>query len=95
MTPDKKKDLFHSIHDPLFDAIDTNKDGYIPVEEFKVYFHVVAPCTTEAEITLSFNTIDANKDGKISREDFMAAAEDFLFGVEETEISKVFLGYLN
>ena len=38
--------------------------------------------------------IATNKDGKISREEFMAAAEDFLFGVEETEISKVFLGHL-
>ena len=94
MTPEEKKAILRSSHDPLFDAIDTNKDGHISLEEFKVYFHVVAPDITEAEIIHSFNTIDANKDGKISREEFMAAAEDFLQGVEETEISRAYFGHL-
>ena len=42
----------------------------------------------------SFNTVDTNEDGVISREKFMAAAEDYFCGVEETEVSKVFLGRL-
>ena len=50
--------------------------------------------TSEEEIIHSFSTIDANKDGEISREEFLAAAEDFLLGVEETELSKVFFGKL-
>ena len=55
---------------------------------------ITAPGVSEAEIIHSFNTIDANKNGVISREEFMAAAEDFFCGVEETELSKVFLGRL-
>ena len=64
------------------------------MKEFKDYFKITAPGVSEAEVILSFNTIDTNKDGVISREEFMAAAEDFFCGVEETEISKVFLGRL-
>jgi Ca2+-binding EF-hand superfamily protein len=64
------------------------------VKEFKEYFKLTAPGVSEAEVTYSFNTIDTNKDGVISREEFMAAAEDFFCGVEETDLSKIFLGRL-
>ena len=33
-------------------------------------------------------------EGQLSREEFLAAAQDFLLGVEETELSKAFLGPL-
>ena len=78
----------------LFDAIDTNKDGHISVEEFKVYLTLIAPGVEEDEIVHSFDVIDADKNGEISREEFLAAAQDFLLGVEETELSKAFLGPL-
>ena len=93
-TPERQKANLHSNHSLLFDAIDTNKDGHISLKEFKVYFKVIAPATSEAEAAHSFNTIDANKSGEISREEFLAAAEDFFNGVEETELSKVFMGPL-
>lgn len=93
-TPAHNKASFSESHNMLFDAIDTNKNGKISVKEFKEYFAMVAPGVSEAEVTHSFNTIDTNKDGVISREEFMAAAEDFFCGVEETELSKVFLGHL-
>ena len=48
----------------------------------------------EDKIVHSFDTIDTDKDGKISREEFLAAANDFIQGVEETEVSKVFFGPL-
>ena len=89
MAPDERK-----AHNLLFNAIDTNKDGHISLEEFKVYFYVIAPETSEADIVSSFNSIDVDKNRKISREEFLAAAEDFLSGVEETEISKAFFGQL-
>ena len=94
MSPAERKAIIHDGHNMLFDAIDTNKDGHISVKEFKVYFDVIAPLISEAEVAHSFNTIDANKNGEISREEFLAAAEDFLGGVEETELSKVFFGPL-
>ena len=91
---EEKQALLYHQHNMLFDIIDTNKDGHISLEGYKVYYHVMAPGTSEEEIIHSFNTIDANKDGEISREEFLAAAEDFLLGVEETELSKVFFGKL-
>ena len=94
MSPAERKASITVSHNLLFDAIDTNKDGHISANEFKVYFNVIAPGTSEVEIIHSFNAIDTNKNGEISREEFMAAAEDFLHGVEETELSKVFFGHL-
>lgn len=94
MPPDEHKALVHATHGMLFDIIDTNKNGTICDKEFKVYLKVVAPDISEAEVAHSFKTIDSNKNGVISRQEFLAAAEDFLGGVEETELSKVFFGRL-
>ena len=94
ITPEEQKVNMKSSHNLLFDVIDTNKDGHISTKEFGDYFYTIAPDLTEAEVVYSFNTIDANKNGEISREEFMAAAEDFFCGVEETELSKVFFGKL-
>ena len=63
-------------------------------EGIKNYFKITAPGVSKAKIIYSFNTVDTNEDGVISREEFMAAAEDYFCGVEETEVSKVFLGHL-
>ena len=94
MSPAERKALVNDSHSMLFDAIDTNKDGHISVQEFKVYFSVIASAISEAEVVHSFNAIDTNKNGEISCEEFLTAAEDFLMGVEETELSKVFFGRL-
>jgi Ca2+-binding EF-hand superfamily protein len=94
MSPTDKISLVNGVHNVLFDAIDTNKDGHISIEEFKVYLNVIAPGTKEDDIVHSFDAIDTNKNGEISREEFLAAAQDFLLGVEETELSKAFLGPL-
>ena len=45
-------------------------------------------------MTHSFNVIDSDGNGMISREEFLAAAFDFMFGLEETEVSNAFLGHL-
>ena len=94
MSPAERKESITVGHNLLFDAIDTNKDGHISVNELKVYFNIIAPGISQAEVIHSFDTIDTDKNGEISREEFMTAAEDFLHGVEETELSKVFFGTL-
>ncbi len=81
-------------HNALFDVIDTNGDGHISVEEFKVYLKVVAPDVTEDEAKHAFDVIDADKNGKISWEEFLAAVEEFFCGVEETELAAAFMGKL-
>ena len=93
-TPAERKTIVYRTHNMLFNVLDSNNDGYISLEEFKSYLYVAAPCTSEAEAVHSFNTIDMNKIGVISCEEFLAAAKDFLLGVEETEVSKVFCGQL-
>ena len=94
MPADERKGMLHSTHDTLFDVIDLNKDGHISLEEFKVHFHVLGANVSEEEIIHSFNTIDSDKNGEISREEFLAAADDFYNGVDETEVSRVFMGHL-
>lgn len=93
-TSAERKAIVHRTQNVLFDVLDSNNDGYISMEEFKAYMYVAAPGTSEAEAVHSFNTADTNKRGVISCEEFLAAAEDFLLGVEETELSKVFFGQL-
>ncbi len=77
----------YNSHSTLYDVIDTNGDGHVSVEEFKVYLKVVAPDVTEDEAKHAFDVIDAvidaDKNGEISREEFFKAATDFFFGVEE------------
>ena len=60
----------------------------------KAFYKVIAQEMSEAEVMHAFVLLDTTKDRKISREEFTTAAEDFLFGVEETEISKLFFGPL-
>jgi Ca2+-binding EF-hand superfamily protein len=79
-------------NDLLFDCIDTNSDGHISLEEFKVYFNIMGHDLSDEEIKHSFDTIDSNGDGEISREEFVAAENDFYCGVEETELSNAFYG---
>ena len=95
MPPEERKEKIHDgVLGKMFDVIDTNKEGYISLDEAKAFYKVIAPEMTEAEVLHAFELLDTGMDGKISREEFTAAAEDFLFGVEETEISKLFFGPL-
>ena len=82
------------VHDMLFDCIDTNSNGTISINEYKVYFKVIGHDISEEETKHCFDTIDSNGNGVISREEFVAAAEEFFYGVEETELSNVFYGQL-
>ena len=86
--------MLKATHNPMFDALDLNKDGHISLDEFKIYLQIIAPDISDAEIIHSFNKIDEDKNGEISRDEFIAAAFDFFFGYEETEISNACFGHL-
>ena len=66
------------------------KEEYNFLEEVKAFYKVIALEMSATEVMCAFELLNTAKDGKINREEFTAAAEDFLFGVEETEISKLF-----
>ena len=91
MTATERSAFINDIHDLLFDAIDMNNDGHISLSD---YLNIIAPDIEEDKIVYSFNTIDTDKNGEISHEEFLAAANDFFQGVEETELSKVLFGPL-
>ena len=76
----------------FFDTLDTNNDGHISVEEFKVYLKIITPGVLDKDVVHTFNMIDTNNDGEISQEEFVSVVLDFLFNTKETEISKAFLG---
>ena len=81
-------------HNLIFDAVDLNGDGHISMEEFKIYFHVLAPNLLDADKEKSFKLIDVDKNGEISREEFLQASFEYLHGVKENELSQVFYGPL-
>ena len=95
MPPEERKEKVHDgVLGIMFDVIDTGKEGYNSLEEVKAFYKVIAPEMSETEVMRAFELLDTAKDGKISREEFTAAAEDFLFGVEVTDVSKLFFGPL-
>ena len=75
---------------PMFDAVDSNGDGHISFEEYKVYANTIAPDLTDEDKVKSFNLIDANKDGEISREEFLDAGYEYFYSFEENEMTEAF-----
>ena len=95
MPPEERKEKAHDgVLGKIFDVIDTGKEGYITLDETKAFYKVIAPEMTEADVMHAFELLDSANDGRIDREEFTAAAEDFLYGVEEREVSKIFFGPL-
>ena len=90
----QKTSLLEKSHSLIFDVLDLNKDGCISLDEFKVYFHIMAPSVDETDVIESFNTIDRDKSGEITREEFIKAAIDFFHGFEESSIYSAFFGRL-
>jgi len=58
-----------------FDAMDTSNEGFISLDQFKIYCKVLDKDPSWA--TDSFKAIDKNGDGEISKAEFLAAVDDF------------------
>jgi len=75
-----------------FDLIDTNGDGVIELEEFKI-FHQWAKL--EGKVTEdTFKALDVDGDGKVSLEEFVTAFVDFTTSDDETSPYQNFFGPL-
>lgn len=86
------RSITDNVHNAIFDVIDANEDGFVSLQEYKVYYYVLGHDISDDEITDFFDVIDSNKDKRISREEFLNAAYDFFFNVDESEVANAFLG---
>jgi len=77
----------------LFQAIDADGDGFIQVEEFRNFFHLL--CEDDSLADRSFQMIDLNKDGVLSAEEFKEVWIEFLIGVDQTSPYQFLYGSLD
>jgi Ca2+-binding EF-hand superfamily protein len=75
-----------------FNAIDTNADGIVQVEEYEAFFQILGRDKSTAPAT--FKAIDTNNDGAISLDEFVTAGVDFFISEDENSPSKLFWGPL-
>ena len=91
---EEQRAMCDNFHSAIFDAVDSNGDGHISLEEYKVYAKALTPKLSDEDQVKSFNLIDADKNGEISREEFLDAAYVYLHTFEENEITEIFYGPL-
>ena len=70
--------LFKAFHSVMFDIVDTNKDGWVTLEEFTVMCQAHAR-VDDAKCKIAFDIIDQNKDGVLSRKEYVDTYFDFFF----------------
>jgi len=76
----------------IFDAVDTNTDDLIQLQEFIVYFNAFG--MDEEFAREAFKALDTNQDGVLSREEFLTAGKDFLTLEEPSLPCDLFFGSL-
>jgi Ca2+-binding EF-hand superfamily protein len=91
---EERRVICDKFYNSIFDAVDSNRDGQISLEEYKTYTKALAPELSDEYKVESFNLIDADHNGEISREEFLDAAYDFYYAFEENEMTDVFFGPL-
>lgn len=67
----------------LFDAVDTNRDGYLQLEEYEKI--MVAGNFDAATAKITFDIIDVNSDGKLSRQELKDYHYGFWFLLDDTK----------
>jgi Ca2+-binding EF-hand superfamily protein len=91
---EERRVMCDKFYNSIFDAVDSNGDGHISLEEYKTYTKALAPELSDEYKVKSFNLIDADHNSEISRKEFLDAAYDFYYTNEENEMAHVFYGPL-
>lgn len=76
----------------LFKAVDRDNNGFITVEEFKLFFNCLGLPRDVAAI--SFSAVDENIDGRITLKEFVKTGRDFFLTENQKDASKMFWGPL-
>jgi len=92
-TSEELAKLAHDYCPIVFQAVDTDGDGFIQFSEYKNYFCVLFQDDKEARA--SFDAIDTNKDGILSLEEFRNAWIEFLSGKDQQSPYRLMLGPLD
>ena len=74
---------------PFFDIMDTDKDGFITLEEFKRGYEAIGWDAVSAE--QAFKYLDCTNLGRISREEILKSSNDFWYRIEHYETAEDFL----
>ena len=65
---------------PFFDIMDTDKDGFIALEDFKAGYMAIGWDALSAEYT--FKVLDKNNSGKIERDEIIKSSHDFWYKID-------------
>ena len=63
----------------FFDVMDTNKDGFVTLEDFKLGYGAIGWDAAGAEQT--FKAVDKNNTGKVGRKDMIESAHEFWYKI--------------
>jgi len=98
------EDMYHVVNDKqlrkkvhtflpyLFKAVDKDRNGFITVEEFKLFFNCLGIPRDVA--VASFTAVDENLDGRITLKEFIKTGRDFFLTEDQRNPSKMFWGPL-
>jgi len=78
------------LHTYLFDAVDTNGNGYIEPKEFGDLFKALK---IEADAEEAFKALDTDHDGKLNADEFVASSVDYFCNGDKDSHSKHLYGY--
>ena len=86
------KEIIKTNLDMMFDVVDTNGDGTISLKEYQVFFKCLG--IDESNAKPSFDGIDTSRNGVISKAEYLAAAVEFLHGLDQKSGATSFMGPL-
>lgn len=78
------------LEDAWYDTVDTNHDGFITLEEYRI---VMKACNfSPEEVDAGFCAMDTNKNGKIERKELVEHELNYWFGLSDDQASKGMFG---
>ena len=71
-----------AVLDAYFDCLDKDKNGFISLKEYEVFYSGLGKAVDPSEVKTAFDSLDKNKNGKIERQEFVDFAYEFFYTTE-------------